>query len=331
MTFRTLSIGGATVDLFLRVPEEHCTKTNAFLLPLGKKIEVKQIQETCGGGAANTAVGLARLGCTAAFCGMLSSDLWGQFLSGELRKEGVCTDNATIIDGETTRFSVILSNSSGERTILHEPGINGQLHRATFNQDSIRSADWIYLNHIPSESCALETDLVEILTARDSPRFTWNPGGCQIDIGLETEAHRTLAQHATLLLFNQEEATRFTKSTDALSALSLLRGTGAQNICITKGNAGVIATEGRYLYTCPSLPVNVTDTTGAGDAFGTGVTWALLQGKDLPSALHAGTLNAANVLQEIGAQRGLLTEKAMIQKLLRTPIHIERTFLPSIL
>lgn len=328
MTFHTLSIGGATIDLFLRVPEEHCTETSAFLLPLGEKIEVKQIREACGGGAANTAVGLARLGCRAAFCGMLGSDLWGQFLHGELHKEGVHTESATIVDGETSSFSIVLSRANGERTILSETGTNRHFHRATFDQECVRSADWVYLNHIQSESCTLETDLVDIFTAKGSPPYTWNPGGCQIDVGLTAKENRALVEHATLLLLNQEEALRFTQRTDVLSALSILQKTGAKNICITNGSAGTIATEGKHLYTCPSITVNVTDTTGAGDAFGTGVTWALLQGKGLPDALRAGTLNAASVLQEMGAQRGLLTENAMIQKLLHVPLPLERTFLP---
>ncbi len=54
--------------------------------------------------------------------------------------------------------------------------------------------------------------------------------------------------------------------------------------------------------------VKIVDTTGAGDAFGTAVLWALLEGFSLQNALISGTLNAASVVATIGAQAGLLTE-----------------------
>jgi malate dehydrogenase (oxaloacetate-decarboxylating) len=44
---------------------------------VGHKVKVREVVESCGGGANNTAVGLARLGCNAAFCGVVGDDQWG--------------------------------------------------------------------------------------------------------------------------------------------------------------------------------------------------------------------------------------------------------------
>ena len=54
--------------------------------------------------------------------------------------------------------------------------------------------------------------------------------------------------------------------------------------------------------------IDIVDTTGAGDAFGTGVTWGLMEGLILPEALKTGSINAASVVASIGAQTALLTD-----------------------
>jgi sugar/nucleoside kinase (ribokinase family) len=97
---------------------------------------------------------------------------------------------------------------------------------------------------------------------------------------------------------------------------------GARVVCVTDGPHGAVATDGEALYSCPSLPCIVTDSTGAGDAFGTAMTWALLRGKDLPTALKAGTINATSVVGSVGAQKGLLTETQIQTELSRTDIHV---------
>src|SRR3989338_6612464 len=100
---RTLSIGGATFDLFMRTEKNlihECDAHKSFALPLGGKIRVQEVIDTCGGGANNTATGLARLGCAAAFAGVLGNDQWGQALLENLKREHVDTRFTTVVEGE---------------------------------------------------------------------------------------------------------------------------------------------------------------------------------------------------------------------------------------
>lgn len=70
------------------------------------------------------------------------------------------------------------------------------------------------------------------------------------------------------------------------------------------------------IFHCPTQAnAKVVEVTGAGDAFGTGVTWALATGKTLSESLIAGTLNATSVVGSIGAQAGLLTQREMEDQL----------------
>lgn len=321
---RTLSIGGATYDVFVRTGADLIdAKGKALTLPLGGKIRVKDVIEAAGGGAANTAVGLSRLGCDAAFCGVIGSDQWGDRMRESLTRERVDTRSATVVDGETSSFSVILSAGSGERVILYAVGTNAHLGDATFDRDAVRSRDWIYLNHLHEESCEITDDVVDGIAANAGVRLTWNPGGCQIERGIRHTENAALLRHTTLLLVNKEEALAFSGAKSAGDALTALRDAGVKNVCITDGSRGCIATDGATTYRCPVLPdTTVIDTTGAGDAFGSGCTWALLAGRDLPTALRAGTLNAASVVAVIGAQSGLLTHTQMQTLLQETSLSV---------
>ncbi len=327
MTKKTISIGGATYDLFVQTDQQEIESVDhqkLLALPLGEKVPVHDIVESAGGGASNTSIGLARLGCNAHFCGVLSSDQWGSHLKKTFETEGVDLSAATIVQGEVSSFSIILSAENGERVILYEAGVNAHLQDATFNKETVGSTDWVYFNHIQERTCVIQDDIIDLLTGENAPCLTWNPGGCQIEYGLNEKHTRQLLPNTDLLLLNKEEALRFTEQSSIEQALQALQHAGAKMICITDGSRGTIGTDGDHIYHCPVLtPEKIVDTTGAGDAFGTGVTWGLIQGFDLPQAMRAGTINASSVVGAMGAQAGLLTDTQMHERLQTTELEVQ--------
>lgn len=319
----SLSIGGATYDLFLTMNESVKTDDKNIVLPAGSKIRIDRVTETCGGGACNTSIGLSRLGLGARFCGVVGSDQWGEKLLSTMKHEGVDTASATIVENETSSFSIILSLPSGERTILYTPGVNEHLHDTTFDRAAIGNADVVYINHLCSASCMIEDDIIGAILEHPRVHLTWNPGGPQIDAGMDAPDKKALLKITDLLLLNKEEALAFSQTTTVQEALHKLHEAGVKHVCITDGKNGTHATDGATTYHCPVLPdVRVIDTTGAGDAFGTAAAWALATGTSLQAALIAGTLNAASVVGAIGAQAGLLTEHQMRDRLNRSPLSV---------
>ncbi len=323
---RTLSIGGATEDLFVSLTNNmvqmHDGK-ESVVLPLGQKIRVDDVTETSGGGAANTSVALARLGCDAAFCGVVGSDQWGERLLQTLKKEGVETCCATVVEKETSSFSLILRSGSGERVILYEPGANAHLHDATFDKEHARSVDWIFLNHLHEQAMIIMDDILEVLTEKPAIGLSWNPGGMQIKKGMREPENLALLQKTSLLFLNKEEALAFTGTKDTEAAIKALLSVGVQTVFVTDGKNGSTACDGKTWAACPALPTDVIDSTGAGDAFGTGVTWAKMQGFSLPEMLRAGTIQSTSVLGCIGAQAGLLTDIALRQRLTATVLNVD--------
>lgn len=325
MSPRTLSIGGATFDLFVRtdpsvIRGEHPAR--AFTLPLGEKMRIDDVTGTFGGGASNTAIGLARLGCTAGFCGPIGTDQWGEAIRCNLASEGVDLSQATFVEDEASSFSLILSAENGERTILTHKGIDRHLGDPTFALEAAQRSDALYITSVHDDSLEISDDIAALLLAVPDIHLTWNPGGSQIGAGMHEKNAKLLLPHVDLLLLNKEESLAFTHQTNVREALRILIDAGVHRIAVTDGAQGVIATDGVTQFHCPSLSSTVIDTTGAGDAFGTGATWALLQGKDLPDALITGTIHASSVVGRIGAQAGLLTETQIRQRLAQTDLTV---------
>jgi ribokinase len=321
---RTISIGGVTYDLFVQIPHDsvHKEGSKCFEIPLGAKLKVERVIETCGGGAGNTSVGLSRLGCSASISSVIGEDQWGQRLLENFHKEGVATKSLTVVEKETTSFSIILSASGGERAILYTPGTNTHLHDAVFDRSAVADADWVILNHIQEQGCIIQDDISAVLTV-SKKGFTWNPGGCILDRGIQEEQNRLLLSRTTLLILNREELERFTGMTDTHAGMQRIMECGTCFVCVTDGAKGSIATDGKKLYRCPVCPdAKVIDTTGAGDAFTTAASWALLQGHDLPFAMKAGTINSASVVGVIGAEDGLLTDIELRERLKSTSLNV---------
>ena len=63
----------------------------------------------------------------------------------------------------------------------------------------------------------------------------------------------------------------------------------------------------------------VVDSTGAGDAFASTIVSALIHGKTLDEALTWAPINSMSVVQQVGAQKGLLTKEKLEEYLKNAP------------
>lgn len=339
------SIGGAAFDVFIRAPHDTVSKGNGeefIQFPLGAKIKVESVIQSCGGGAANTSVGFSRLSMKARFCGVIGDDEWGQGIQHALTGEGVLIDAAVIVEREISSFSIILVDSkTGNRTVLYSPNVNAHLRDPVFARDLVQSSRFIFLNHLSDVSSAILDDCLALVQKPGGCSFAWNPGGTQIKNGFDHPEMKALLRETDLLFLNAEEAMTFThchgerrrtmtqSSASFVSAqddttreeaihasLRTLTKAGAKIACVSDGAAGAYLSDGKHAFFAPIDPeTKVVDTTGAGDAFAVGVTWSVFRGHDLQMSLRAGMINAASVVSVIGTQAGLLRETEIRMKL----------------
>ncbi len=102
--------------------------------------------------------------------------------------------------------------------------------------------------------------------------------------------------------------------------MDALHNLGPKLVVMTDGIKGAYAREknGTYWF-MPVYPHVPKERTGAGDAFESTITACIAMGKTLEEALLWAPINAMSVTQEIGAQKGLLSQDKIKEFLAKAP------------
>ncbi len=339
---RIFTIGGATFDIFVKADDQSIMSIRTpdsfhkwLSFPHGGKVKVNQVMESFGGGATNTAVTFARQGFDVCFVGKVGKE-YGDKVFGNLEKEGIDCKHAKQTSRDKTGFSTIINTFDGDRTLLAYPGANRFFTAKDLPLDKLKMADWIFLNHLAGGGEDIHKALIKVLKANPKIKLAWNPGHEQIAQG--AKKWKELLKQTEILFVNKEEASAFSRvdympagvkqddprahvcthrdllppyADDVTEILRFFVGMGVNNVVITDGRNGSQATDGERHYFCPVLSHKRVDTLGAGDAFASGFTVAMIKSLPLKNALLYGTLNAGNAVMHPGAQNGLLTADEM--------------------
>ena len=112
-----------------------------------------------------------------------------------------------------------------------------------------------------------------------------------------------------------------TKESDIKSLLKQMHELGPKIAIITDGPNGANTYDGSEMWHMPMYPdpAPPVDRTGAGDSFSSTFTSMLALGMSVPEALARAPINSMNVVQYIGAQKGLLTMEKLEKFLADAP------------
>lgn len=276
------------------------------------KIPVEQKQEAMGGNAANVAVSATKLGLQVGLYTELGGDLTGQWVRQELEQAGVNTEYIMTNPNQETNFNTVI-NVDGERTILtyHNP--------RQYRLPSLGASKWLYLT---SMKAGYETILPSILeyTHKYQVKICFQPGTYQVK---DQKSAGAILSETELIIMNREEAELYTSSPDGTkveSLLNKLQDLGPKMVIITDGQKGCYAKLADQMYFLGTLKgIERVEATGAGDAFASATTSALILGQPLPEALRWGLMQASSVIQKIGAQAGLMDRSQLEQYLSKYP------------
>lgn len=321
-SFDVICIGSSSKDIFFPTSEgviietpEDITAKQKIAFELGGKYRVQDRFEAVGGVAANVSCGLARLGYRVAPYSCVGNDEIGRFVLESFHKERVATDLMTTLQGAKTDLSaIIVMTQTGERTIFHNRDAN---ERLVVTENTLRNTEWLFVSALNGD---WKSNLDTILAVREAQgvKLALNPG--QHNIKDDPERVLAALSHVDVLLLNKDEAIELLlrsvpRPTDAelddeLFLLEKLYAAGAKIIGMTDGKRGAWGYNGKEYWHCPIHTRNgVVDSTGAGDAFGSGFFAAQLAKKTLPEALQYGMANSGSVVGFYGAIEGLLTEE----------------------
>lgn len=318
-----LAIGDVVVDDFIRLKEAsvHCTLNNEsceICMRWGDKIPFEFAVYVPGvGNSANAAVSGARLGLTSALHAYAGEDAHGEACLEALRKDHVLTDWVEKVPGKHTNYHYVLWYES-ERTIL--------IKHEVFDYQVPKLPDaprWLYLSSLASNSLPYHEMLMGQLASWTETKLAFQPGTFQLRMG--SVALKAVYERSNIFFCNKEEAEHILEMKDGSDVKALLSGIqklGPKVVVVTDDRKGAYALddEGNYWY-IPMYPDPrpALERTGAGDAFASSVVSALALGLPLQEALLWGPINAMSVVQDIGAQKGLLSRAQLEEYMKNKP------------
>ncbi len=320
MKYDILTIGGVMRDIIFLTTEGLVVENPKDVLrqrligfELGAKIYVKKVYFEPGGGASNTAVGFSKLGLKAAIMGRVGQDREGDQLIKALKMNKINTHLIQVDKKISTGFSFIIGLKQIKRahSIFAYRGTNDSLIFKAKTSD-LKNIKWFYISSVSSPNWQNVLDKA-FSFAKKGVKIAWNPSNVQLKAGF-----RKLSKHlkqTKVLIINEDEARELVlsrKKTRNLGIKYLLEeiGTmGPEVVAITVGKKGAYAYDGEKVYYQRPAPSKVINTTGAGDSFSAAFVASLFyQPKNIQRALKWGVHNSASVIDQIGAQKGLLTK-----------------------
>ncbi len=294
MTARITVIGSLNMDLV----------TNAAKIPApGETVIGGDLHTVPGGKGANQAVAAAKLGADVSMVGRVGNDIFAQQLLDNLTAVHV-NHHHVIHDKEAASgVALIVVDAAGQNSIVVAPGANGRLTPADIDAaaEAIKTADLILLQlEIP-----LETVLRAAQLARQhGTKVILNPAPAQ---PLPPE----LLALVDILIPNESETATLAglpvgSPAEIEAAAAKLRQSGVGTVILTLGERGaLLAREEETVQFAPFIPVQVVDTTAAGDAFIGGFAAALAEGKSVTEAIPWGNAAGSLAVARRGAQTSL--------------------------
>ena len=318
--FDVVTIGGAARDITFYTKEGKLVaqmkdplRQKLLGFEYGAKINVEKSFCTFGGGAANAAVALARLGLKTAAIARVGKDEDGRAVIANLVKNKIDTKLIQIDPAAKTGFSFIATfGPAVEHTAFLFRGANNNLKLETRNLKL--KTNWFYVASLSGEGWHGVLDTV----ISTKSRLAWNPGNKQLAAGL-SGLKRYLVKTA-ILFVNKDEAIELVVSlpkykkagtawlNQPKNLFSVLAEFCPGILIITDGAKGADVFFRGKMHHQISLSKKVVDTTGAGDAFCSSFLAGYIRycGNVLKAA-KLGAINSAYNLTGIGAQEPLLT------------------------
>lgn len=318
-----VAIGDITVDAFIKlskndakVTKDEKTGRKKLEMDFGGKLPYDDVTVVNAvGNSPNAAVAAHRLGLRSALVANLGHDRNGSDCLDALRTEGVDTDFVKVHEGKKTNYHYVLGYGA-ERTIL----IKHEEYPYALPNFSVPPR-FLYFSSIGENGVAFHHEIAKYLVAHPETKLAFQPGTFQIRLGA-TEL-KDLYAVTTIFFCNKEEAQEILK-TEEQSIPKLLEGIsklGPKIPVITDGPNGAYALDGDSVWFMPMYPdpKEPISRTGAGDAFSSTFTSAIVLGYDVQTALTLGPINSMSVVQHIGAQKGLLTREEIAKYLESAP------------
>lgn len=254
-----------------------------------------------GGNAGNVTIDLRKIGLKVQAIANISNDTFGKFILSEMQKYKVDISYMQFSQDTGTGVSIIFIEENGEKSILQYLGANTNL---SFEEDLDENAKIVVitgLGLIPN----IENNFEEITKSIKKLNKTIVVDTSANTIDLLSKISSNAFENIDYFLANEREVMDLTKMNDIESSAEYLLNLGCKNVIIKLGEKGAYFLNKEKQFYAPSVKTNVVDTTGAGDAFVSGLVYGLIHGYDNELCIKIANRVGSSCIEMIGSTQSV--------------------------
>ncbi|MDO5823364.1 carbohydrate kinase family protein [Methanobrevibacter sp.] len=262
---------------------------------------IKSETDTPGGSAANTIVGLSRLGCSASIIGKIAEDDDGELIEYNLAINGVYSNNLIYSETGSTGKCLGFVDDEGERCLYIDPGVNDEIQLGEINPLNIMRCKIMHYTSFVGDSFNTQIELLDLLN--EQTVLSFDPGMLYVQKGFEEL--KPILDRTNILLINESELRLLCNNNeDSLKELAIrFLDLGIETVVVKQGSKGVFAMNNSTECFVESYKCDVVDTTGAGDSFNSGFLYSFLKGYDLEKSCKIGNWVASKSIEGFGMDK----------------------------
>ncbi|XP_057951246.1 probable fructokinase-7 [Malania oleifera] len=294
--------------------------------------EAPAFKKAPGGAPANVAVGISRLGGSSAFVGKVGNDEFGYMLADILKQNNVNSAGLRFDPNARTALAFVTLRADGEREFLffRHPSADMLLQESELDVNLLRQARIFHYGSISliEEPCR-STHIAAMKIAKDAGCLVSYDPNLRLPLWPSAEAARkgimSIWDQADIIKISEDEITFLTGGDDPYDDNVVLKKLFHPNLkllLVTEGSEGCRYYTKKFWGRVGGVKVKPVDTTGAGDAFVSGILNSLASDPNLyedeerlREALRFANACGALTVTERGAIPALPTKEAVLRVL----------------
>ena len=241
---------------------------------------IKGEEESPGGSAANTIIGLSKLGCSTSYIGKIADDEEGDLLEYNLMINDVYLTNLIYADSGNSGKVLGFVSDEGDRALYVDPGVNDEITIDEINPLNVNACKILHYTSFVGDSFYAQKQLLKFLN--EDIILSFDPGMLYVKRGVEEL--KEILKRTDILLINEnelkllfEEYYREKLSIPEDKELSFrdlavnIRNDGIDTVVVKRGAEGAYAINKKdEEVKIPAFICEAVDTTAAGDSFNAG-------------------------------------------------------------
>ncbi|KAK7380217.1 hypothetical protein VNO78_32722 [Psophocarpus tetragonolobus] len=299
--------------------------------------EAPAFKKAPGGAPANVAVGISRLGGSSAFIGKVGADEFGYMLADILKQNNVETSGMRFDSNARTALAFVTLRADGEREFLffRNPSADMLLQESELDKNLLKQARIFHYGSISliDEPCK-SAHLAAMRIAKNSGCILSYDPNLRLALWPSADAARKgimdVWDEADVIKISEDEITFLTGGDDPYDdnvVLDKLFHPNLKLLIVTEGSQGCRYYTKAFKGRVSGVKVKPVDTTGAGDAFVSGILYCVASDQTifqdeqrLRKSLYFANVCGALTVTERGAIPALPTKEAILQFLLEAAV-----------